>query len=264
MTFSTHKRRSHSNSINLFSLSLSLSPFFLSFSLWLHFSTFFLLCFVCPSASRFSWSLLASEVAKQPPFPISTSLWTPSTCHHLLPSSSALHHQTNCEQTKTTHHPKLHSTPLHGYLLDFVVLGLCLCVCVFLWGFVSLNLIPHPLWSSSHRLLVCGTVSLECFFVLSLCIHTTHFLFLHQYTQPTWSRVADLLWKFLLVPNCFIAFFWFCFQMFDHLLAFLFCSQFRRFCAWHASFSSCCCGRKTTEVWIWWSVLNSWTQHHSD
>jgi hypothetical protein len=85
--------------------------------------------------------LLASEVAKQPPFSISTSLWTSSTCHHLFPSSSALHHQTNCvNRQKTTHHPKLHSTP---WLLVRFCCSWLVCVCVCFCGVLFPSTLHH-------------------------------------------------------------------------------------------------------------------------
>jgi hypothetical protein len=162
--------------------------------------------------------LLASEVAKQPPFSISTSLWTSSST---MPSSLFLLHQhfiikqTVNRQRLLPTNPKLHSTPLHGYLLDFVVLGLCVCVYVCVFFFVGFCFL-EPYSTPSVKQLPSLACEWNCLSWVIFCIIFMYayypFLFLHQYTQPTWSRVADLPWKFLLVPNCFIAFFGFVFR----------------------------------------------------
>jgi hypothetical protein len=76
----------------------------------------------------------------------------------------------------------------------------CVCVCVFLWGFVSLNLTPHPLWSSSSPIAcLCVELSpLSTFFVLPLCIHTTHFCFYinirNQHDQESLIYLGNFYW----------------------------------------------------------------------
>jgi hypothetical protein len=153
--------------------------------------------------------LLASEVAKQPPFSISTSLWTSSST---MPSSLFLLHQhfiikqtVNRQRLlpTTQNSTPLHSTPwlLVRFCCSWVV---CVCVCVCFCGVLFPWTLQHTQCEAAPIACLCVELSLLSNFlyylyvsILPISVFTS--IYAANMIKSRWFTLGNFYWYLIVL-----------------------------------------------------------------